>query len=63
MEKEEKPKKEVKKAEKPVVEFSTGRWRSSVTGAILGEEGEGIEFTVIGYVWSFAPSYIIEVTG
>jgi DNA-directed RNA polymerase I subunit RPA43 len=50
---EKTPKKEENKVEaKPVVEFSTGRWRSKITGGILGEEGEGVEFTVIGFVSS-----------
>lgn len=35
------------KVVKEVVQFSTGRWRSRVTGRILGEDDEKVKFTVI----------------
>lgn len=36
--------KEQRRAEK---EFSTGRWRNKMSGKVLGEVGEEVEFTVV----------------
>ncbi|CDZ96800.1 DNA-dependent RNA polymerase I [Phaffia rhodozyma] len=45
---------------KEVIQFSTGRWRSRVTGKILGEDDEKVKFTVIDLNVS---SQILSLTG
>jgi len=39
--------KEERRAERERNEFSSGRWRSKMSGKVLGEEGEEVEFVVV----------------
>ncbi|KAL7417743.1 hypothetical protein BDY24DRAFT_438059 [Mrakia frigida] len=55
-----KEEKEERRAEKERNEFSSGRWRSKMSGKVLGEEGEEVEFTVVAMTIS---SQMLSLTG